>query len=282
MVGDFAAAKEAANDNDARREVARQSALSRKLAQDSAKQREGHRGQWQDLASAYRQKKTQILTAAKQARDRATSQIKEQYRPAWRDLYQRQFKEDRAFKERETRLFGKINNALEAVAHRRELDPENSRGFVAAAFNYLTSAKAREESFARRHQLEQRQLAARQRQEIDRSSRVIGKDRTTLLGKARKSYLADRDALITRQDSERAETRQAWKQRGLDSRRAFAKLRHEGQLGREAKAERAADPLRKDRPAEFNDAAKGRKGGRGLRRRRERHRGSGETGSDES
>lgn len=282
MVGDFAAAKVAANDNDARRELARQSALSRKLAQDSRKQRDAHGRQWADLSLSYKEKKTQIFVAAKQARDRATADIKEQYRPAWRDLYHRQWKEERAFKERETRLFGKINNALDAVSHRRELDPDNSRGFVAAAFNFLTSAKAREEAFARRQKLEQRQLAAVQRKDTDRSAKTIAGDRSGLLAKARKSFMADREALMFRQDAERSENRSAWKQRGLESKRAFAKVRHEGKLTQEAKVERAAAPEKPAQRDRFNEAATGKKRGRGQRLRRHRHRGSSETGEDQT
>lgn len=280
MVGDFAAAKVAANDNDAGRELARQSALSRKLAQDSRKQRDAHGRQWSDLSASYAAKKAQIVAAARQARDRATAETKEQFRPAWRDLYHRQWKEERAFKERETRLFGKINNALDAVSRRRELDPDNSRGFVAAAFNFLTSAKAREEAFAKRQKLEQRKLASTQKKEIDRSAKVIAGDRTKLLGKARKAFMADREALIVRQDADRSENRAAWKQRGLESKRAFARLRHDGKLSQEAKVERAAEgdkPTRRDR---FNEAADGKKRIRGQRLRRRRDRGTGETSED--
>jgi hypothetical protein len=281
IVGDFAAAKTAANDNEAAKELARQSALSKKLATDGRQQRVRHKLEWTQLSAAYKAKKAQILTASKQAQTRAGDQIKEQYRPAWRELFRRQWKEERAFQDREGRLMGKINNALDAIAHRRELDPENSRGFVSTAFNFLTSRAAREEAFKKRQLLEQRKLTATQRKDFAAAKTQIAGDRRDLLATARKTFGTEREALIVRQDGERHEIRSAWKTRSTESKRAFARVRDEGRVRKDARAEQAASPRTEaSNPERFNAASKGEslKTGRGLRRRRQR--GSGDKGGD--
>ena len=94
--------------------------------------------------------------------------------------------------------------------------------------------------------------------------------------------MADREVLMLRQDAERSENRSAWKQRGLESKRAFAKVRHEGKLTQEAKVERAAEPEKPAQRDRFNEASTGKKRARGQRLRRHRHRGSSETGEDQT
>lgn len=279
LLGDFAAAKVAANDNDARKEAARQAALAAKLTADTKAMRERHSADWAKLSKDYKAKKAGIFESAAAARERAAEQVKEQYRPAWRDLYRRQSRDRQNFEAREGRLLGKINNALEAVAHRRELEPDTSRGFMAAAFNYLTSGKARAAAFERLQKLEQRKLSSQQRQTLTQAKDRILRDRGALLSGARKAFSADRLALLSRQEDERQTNRRAWSQRSQERGRAFERVRQEGLARSGAKAQQTEDAqerktwTQKDR---FNKASRDRTRTRTRRRVRIRDEGGGE------
>ncbi len=284
LIGDFAAAKVAANDNDARKEAARQSALSAKLTTDTKRMKEQHRAAWVKLSKDYQAKKAGIFESARTAKERAADQVKEQYRPAWRDLHRRQWKERQDFDSRERRLVGKINNALDAVAHRRELDPDSSRGFMAAAFNYLTSGKARAAAFEKLQKLEQRRLGTEQRQTLDRATGRISTDRSALLAGASKAFKADREALLVRTDEERQANRRAWSQRSEERTRAFERVRREGLARSGAKVQQESEPQERKtwrQRKSFNDASQNRDRGRSRSRQRTRTRGD-EGGGDET
>lgn len=274
MEADYSAAQ-AANDNSAKRERDRQKALNQKLAADSKQMHGRHRQEWSELSTRYRAKKAEIIARAGDAIERSRESVKELYRPSWRDLYRRQDQERRRFTERETRLGGKIENALSAIAHRRELDPENSRGFLSAAMNFLTSGAARTAALEKLHGLQQRELARQQKRELDRAVAAVKKNRSALLDRARAGFGTDRAALIGRQGAEREEARRAWEQRRQETRRAFEAIVRERDASHNAKREQTvAEKLAQARGrAAFNDASQAQRRTRSKDRERDRGRG---------
>lgn len=270
MEADYAAAR-AANDNSAKRERDRQKALNQKLAADSKQMHARHCVEWGELSTRYRAKKAEIVARAGDAIERSRESVKELYRPSWRDLYRRQDQERRRFAERETRLGGKIENALSAIAHRRELDPENSRGFLSAAMNFLTSAAARTAALERLHDFQQRELARQQKRELAPAIAATKKDRATLLSRARTGFGADRAALVERQAAEREEIRQAWELRRQETRRAFESISRERDAGQNAKREQTvAEKLAHARGrTAFNEASQAQRRSRSKDRDRD-------------
>lgn len=274
MEADYAAAR-AANDNSARRARDQQKALNQELAADTEQMHARHRQEWRALSERYRASKADIITHAGAAIERSRASVKGLYRPSWRDLYRRQDQERRQFAERETRLGGKIENALSAIAHRRELDPEHSHGFLSAALNFLTSGAARTKALEKRHDLQQRALGRQQRHELERAVAAVKKDRGTLLGRARTGFGAERTALIERQASEREASRQAWRQRHEETRRVFERIVREREASRNAKREQSADEKRTQERgrAAFNQASQAQRRVRSKDRARDRGRG---------
>ncbi|WP_158243681.1 relaxase/mobilization nuclease domain-containing protein [Sinorhizobium medicae] len=276
MEKDFAAAK-VANDNAAVRARDDAKARAAKLAAEGKAQRERHSQEWAALSSRYKERKGDILTRSKEAETRIREAIVDQYRPTWRDLYRRQNTEMNAFRAREGRLAGKIANAIAAISHRSDIDPENSRGFVSAAFNFITSRKAREDALLKLHALQKKGLSAEQKREIDKAMAGLKADRGKLLNSALSSFSSDRVALIDRQADEKAQLKAKWKVDGSERKRAFETIRRAAKTRQNAKDEapdRTAAEARKRRE-HFQDASEGniRRGGRVRKRVRTRREG---------
>jgi len=216
-----------ANDNSAKKELARQRSLGARLAAESKATAARHKSEWKALSERYRTGKAEVLLQGREARGRAVESVRDQFRPSWVELYRRHGIETRAFRAREASLGGKIENALQAIAHRRDLAPETSRGFVADAFNYILSRRAREDALTRLHAHEVRTLSAEQNREI-RVAADHARARTTLqLAAGRKSFTAGRDQLILHQRAEREELNAAWAVRREEAGRAFDRVRRE-------------------------------------------------------
>lgn len=226
-----------------------------------------HKREWIDLADRYRFKKADIRHQASEAKCRVAEQVKEQFRPEWRELYRRQYREKTFFEKREARLSGKVENALLVIAHRRQLDPDGSRGLMGHAFNFLTSKRARAQALEKLHRIEQRHLSRAQREEIGKAHALIDADQSGLLTRAGKTYNADRAALIERQDEEKKALQAKWKQRTADRRRAFDTLKRKA-ASRQAAKDQEPDRASKETFTQASDTTKRRRRSRSRSRSR--------------
>ncbi len=218
----------AANDNDAAvKERDRLRAQSAELVQRGRDMAAVHKSQWKALSESYQSKKTALLSSARAAKERAVQAVKDQFRPSWVELYRRHGFEAKAFQSREGSLGGKIGNALKAIASRGALDAGSSRGFLSDAFNFIRSRKAREDALAKLHAAEVRKLKAEQNREC-RTAAGLALARAQLqLSAQRRSFAAERTALIVRQKADRQEISEAWKARKDQWARAFDRLQRE-------------------------------------------------------
>ena len=263
MEKDFTKAK-AANQNEAKTVREQEKAKDAALSLHGKSLHHRHDREWVDLDEYYAFKVADIKAQAVKATDRVDAQVEEQFRPEWRDLRRRQYSEKQKFEKRETRLSGKVENALAAIVHRREIDPDSSRGFMGQAFNFLTSKKARSAALDKLHGIEQRNLSKQQREEVGAAINAIKSDRSALLSQAKNTFNADRASVIQRQAEEKKELQAKWKRRNDERKRAL------DTVVRKAKSKKAA-PERKMRD-EFKQAVNGgkRRRSKGRTRRRTR------------
>lgn len=268
MEHDFAKAQ-AANENSAIKERDRQKALSQKLAADTKAMHARHRQEWTILSKRHQERKADIRLQADAAAERARSSVKEQFRPSWRQLFQRQWVERLRFDKREQRLAGKVENAVIALAHRRRVDPDGSRGFLSTLFSYR-SQSARRAALEKLHALEKRELSAEERREVGRAIAGIKEGRTALLGASRSTFNAERAALIERQAIEREQNQEAWTHRKTESRRAFDVICRDRAAREAAKQDQIPEEaVKSDQTRKaFNAASRGRGRMRGRVRRR--------------
>ena len=263
---DYARAK-AADPKAAKAERDRQKAADATLSLQGRSQAHRHKRESVDLDDRLKFKKAEIKSHAKDAIARNKEQIKEQYRPVWRELYRDQYKEKRFFEKREQRLAGKVENALLVIAHRRQIDPDGSRGFMGHAFNFLTSKKARAEALEKLHRVDQRKLSKEQREAVGAAVSAVKADRSALLSQANSSYDSDRIALIERQAFENDQLKAKWHQRTAERSRAYDAIVKKVAAKRSAKAEPEAQNQAKE---DFTRATKYRRRPRGRSQKRDR------------
>ena len=172
------------------------------------------------------------------------------------------------FEARETRVGGKIRNAIAAVTHARRLDPDSSRGFLGGAFNYLTSSTKRADALERLHKEQVRELSAAQRAEVGAAIKSLKADRAALLSSARGSFMSERAALIQRQATDKQQLKTAWRRHGEERKHAFEASRGFAQSKQDAKER--PDPSRGEARAAQNRAARSERKRPGRSRKRTR------------
>ena len=263
MEKEFSKAK-AANENQAQQVRDREKSKDADLGIFSRSQAHRHKREWVDLSERYRFKKDQIHSEAKGAKADAEAQVKEQYRPLFRDLYRAHYKEQQHFAAQEKSMVGKVQNALYVVANRRHIDPDNAKGLMGHAFNFLTSKKARADALDKLHRVELKHLGYQQRQEVLAAKGAIDRDTSGLLTRAGSTFNAERTALIQRHAEEKKALQGKWKQRNAERKRAFDTVVKKAQV-------RVRAPEERVKP-DFTKAAEGqqRRRGRGRTRRRTR------------
>ena len=203
------------------------------LAQKGRELHKRHAAAWDALSDRHKARKEAILMEARAAEANARKAIQERDKPAWRALFRQQFQERRAFSTRETRLAGKIQNAIEAIRGMGGVRGEQSaRGFLGAAFHYLTSSQAREADLNRRHERERRDFAARQKAEIKAVTAQIVKNRRGQFKANIDRLQIERNDLRLTQGMERAALKAEWRQRTEDRKATWAKVAASARLRR--------------------------------------------------
>ena len=275
MADDFAGASDAANDNEASRLRDRHKDQVAELSARSSQLHARHRNEWSVLSRNYQDRKKQ-LAAKYRGKDsafaKAEAGVKEQYRPAWRELFKKQSAERRGFERREKRIMGKLENAIAAARYAQSLGRDEARGFLAMAFNYIISAKKRREALETAHAAERRVLGGEQRRDAQQARTAVNGDRQADYFALRKLYNSDRAVLIDRQDAEKSAMQRQWARLNAERKRAFAVLMRQGGLRKAAETSPEAMEA-EDAPelsGDFQKAARPKRKRKGRVRRRER------------
>ena len=246
-----------ANDNDIREILADQKAQDAILAKAGESMNARHTQQWKDLSAWYAEGKARI--AGRNAGDAPTpfqkirADIKEQYRPVWRELFSKQWQEQKAFEKRERHLSGKLENAIAAVRHASALGRDDSKGFVAMAFNFLTSSKARADALQRLHAAQRNGLSGRQKADVGAAIAKLKRDQQTAFKAHRERFNAKRDSLKADQADEKRDLRQKWQDRHQERERVLSVVRRMETIKQERSTSQEAS--RGQYREEFNKAA---------------------------
>ncbi len=286
---EFQAARDSriANDNTPRDVVADLRRRDRELHILGKKQAHRHKAEWVQLSQTYQERK-RLLTETHRPRGKdAIERVKAEMRPIWKDLGQLQTVERREFHEREKRLAGIINNAIEAVRLAREIDDTSSIGFLGQAFNFLFKREARQNALEQRQAQDREQLRRRHREITGAALEAVDADRAHDFDQLYKLFTAERSSLIDRQQIEKAALRQKWKIRAVERSKAFEAISPTPSLDKAAQGRskskihdmdgRPSDAFEKQEAEAANDTPKRERRGR-KRSRPRRQRANGRDG----
>jgi len=259
------------NDNDTHKIMAEQQAKDSALSKAGEAMHERHSKQWKDLSHWYAKGKAKIAgTSAGNAPtpfQKARAQIKEQYRPLWGNHYATQRAETQAFKRREKRLLGKLENVVAAVRMDKKLAASDKGHAQASLFNFLTSSKARADALERLHAAQTRQLGTRQNADVDAAIGKIKRDQQEAYKAHRQRFSTKREVLKSEQAQGKQELRQQWQERHQERSRVLDVVRRMETLKKERKATQEA--LGGQHTKEFNKAAKPKRQRKGRVRKRQ-------------
>lgn len=243
MADDFEGARAASNDNDAAKLRDAEKSRAAELSAFGKKLHSRHRNEWKQLSERYQERKKLIgekYRGKDNAFKQAEAKVKEQFRPAWRELYRLQHAERKGFEKREARIMGKLENAIAAVKHAQAIGRDDSKGFLATAFNYMISRKAREAALEKLHSVQRRELSSAQKAEIGAAIAGVKSARRDEYFAHRKTYNADRALLIDKQAAEKEDLKRRWQKLSSERERSFGVLKREGGFRKATEASQEA------------------------------------------
>lgn len=193
---------------------AAQIAQDRALAQKSRKLAEARKQAWEKLEAAHKGEKSRISRQAVQGIKKAKQIVAEKYHPLRKEL-NGQFKTELgAFDERDKKLLGKAQNALQAIKLARQLRGEEHQGqSLGRVFRVLASKGARREQVLKDQDYRKTLLRREQQKEFESNKAEQLKKRKADIANARGAYLEKREQLAEQLAKQKAEMQEAWKER---------------------------------------------------------------------
>lgn len=260
-----------ANDNEAAKLMAEQKAKDADLAAYGQKLNSRHSAEWAAYSRDYQDSKAQILKSQggkTSPLKQAAEDVKAQFKPLRSHLGKQQWREMKDFEKRETRLMGKLENAIAAVRYAHALGREETKGYRSSLFNFLTSSKSRKDALEQLHKTQWRNLNKAQSSEVGAAIAKVKADQQAALAAHRQKFANKRQLLKDTQDASRADLQRKWKTRKTERIRAYDIIRKREALDKAQKA--APEPTRGEQRAAFNKKAREGRNRKGRVRKRER------------
>jgi hypothetical protein len=220
------------------------------LAELDAAQRERHSQEWQALGESYRTEHKAILERHPSPKAIIAEHRKER-RVTEKALRERQAGEMAEFNARSRSLFGRLKNAL---SHAREVrPPEQGRfGFMKAAVRFAFSPAVIRQHIADKHKVRRETLSREGKAQLAEKIAGMKQARQLEFTGLSQRFEKNREALIARQDGEKAKMKEAW-------RRAPKPERGKGQKSRAKDgADQGRDPGKQERTRTLRPRNRGR------------------------
>ena len=199
-------------------------------------QAQAHKSQWADLSQNYKQQKAKIARETREETARVKDDIFQQGKPYYADLMKAQRAELEEFNERETRIMGKLNNMVRAVAHAKKLGREENENVVSKMFSTLSSSEARKEWINAKHKKEIREFKSDQKAQVTASTDILKQRQKTRNKSAHEDFQSSRETLITKQNGEHRDLKDRWNLRGVERKQALKTLRNSAVKRKEARS----------------------------------------------
>lgn len=175
-------------------------------------QKRDHKAQWAQLAEANKAKREAVYARFAVAMKDEAARHKAETKPAWRAHFKGERAADQARGKMERSLTGLIAVSLEAAKMQMRQGEVPNRGLLSQTFANVINRDLREASFAQAKENDRAALATTLKGELDGRMMKLRGQRAAALAEQRKAFEGSRDALIQKQDAERAKMRAAWQQ----------------------------------------------------------------------
>lgn len=175
-------------------------------------QKARHRQEWKDLAQGNKTRRGEIYDSQAVVIRQALERHKVECKPIWASYFRQARADEKAFKRSELGFAGIIQNAIAATVQQRISGQLGNRGNLAATFGNLFSSQARAAAFMQRQELNRQQMAGQLKGILDAEIQRVKDRRSEALAEQRRKYDAERAGLIERQDHEKKQMSEAWRQ----------------------------------------------------------------------
>lgn len=173
-------------------------------------QKADHKKQWGDLAAKNKAGRDRIYAIYGERITEALERHKAETKPIWAQHFRQQRQAEREFQARERSIGGVIQNAIMATATQKISGQLGNRGTLSATFGNVLSSQARAQAFAQVQDMSRREMASELKAIVDKEIAGLKDERARDLATQRELYAQQREALISRQNDERAKIRAAW------------------------------------------------------------------------
>ncbi|MEM9053870.1 MAG: relaxase/mobilization nuclease domain-containing protein [Pseudomonadota bacterium] len=215
-----------ANDNgrlkearaDQRKKDAALALRGRNLAQLHANARE-------KLAEAHKQRKAAIARAHQADISRTKAEIRDEFRPKWRELNRHQDSERATFEALETSFFGRASNIAKTVRLSARDIGGDTRGIIGRTFGILTNAGDRKAYFEKAQERARIALQRDQEKRTSDATKALKAAQGPKYAANRTVFLEARAKLEETQKLERAALQADWKTRNENRKAAFDEAR---------------------------------------------------------
>lgn len=193
------------------------------LAQAGRDMQENHGKQWDELRRAYQTAKDRLYARADKRQSERAAEVKQEFKPEWASLFQKQRSERREFENRESTPFGKLWNIAATAREARHNEDVRAAGPLGFLFAVLSGSE-RENLVALRQDGERVAMAGRLSKVMQRERSAIRQQTKAEADALRESYLNQCAELRRQQGQAREAMRDRWRQRNTERKAVFAAL----------------------------------------------------------
>ena len=222
-------ARAAANDNASRADQLREAERQKDadLSRRSRAMQARHQVEWDHLQAQHKQRAQDIAQEAEVNKGKAKAEVREEYRPIWRDTYRQQRDDMRAFEDREAEFLGRVQNTLDAVKLRLRVLEGTKGEAIGGAFRALASSGARKEAVELAHEREKKALERQQHAQEALRIQETEKARQEALKANAARFEAERAALILAHAADQGKNQAEWRARTAERKQEWQRFRQQ-------------------------------------------------------
>ena len=209
---------------------------------------------WQMLTDGHRQRKAALARHHQRDMNKLKSEVREEFRPKWRELRRVQESERQTFAELERSFFGRASNMAKTALSAQDIG-DGKTGVIARTFRILTNAGERQVYFDAAQQRAQSSLQCQQAETVSVQAEPLKATQEAKQGSLRAIYAQERQDLAKGHQAAQDQIKADWKKRSAQRdqvlqaamKQAEQEKAQEQQARDQRRAERKAAPPHPDK-----------------------------------